>query len=66
MDADALIARISDAHGAVRQSDLRLERAQRRCLQRLVDSGCLTRHPHGLVALSDVDRRVLIARIHRG
>ena len=66
MDADALISRISDAHGAVRQADLRLERAQRRCLQRLVDSGRLTRHPHGVVALPDVDRRVLIARIHRG
>lgn len=33
MDAAALISRISDAHGAVRQADLQLERAQRPRLQ---------------------------------
>lgn len=33
MNADALTAHISNAHGAVRQADLQLERAERRRLQ---------------------------------
>ena len=66
MDTSALLTRISNAHGAVRQADLRLERAERRRLQALVDSGRLRRYAHGMVALPDVDKRVLIARVHRG
>lgn len=66
MDTSALLTRISNAHGAARQVDLHLERSERRRLQALVDSGHLRRYPHGVVALSDVDKRVLIARVHRG
>ena len=66
MDTSALLTRISNAHGAARQVDLHLERSERRRLQALVDSGHLRRYPHGVVALPDVDKRVLIARVHRG
>ena len=66
MDTSALLTRISNAHGATRQVDLHLERSERRRLQALVDSGHLRRYPHGVVALPDVDKRVLIARVHRG
>ena len=66
MDTSALLTRISDTHGAARQVDLQLERSERRRLQALVDSGRLRRYPHGVVALPDVDKRVLIARVHRG
>lgn len=66
MDTSALLTRISNAHGAARQVDLHLERSERHRLQALVDSGHLRRYPHGVVALPDVDKRVLIARVHRG
>ena len=66
MDTSALLTRISNAHGEARQVDLHLERSERRRLQALVDSGHLRRYPHGVVALPDVDKRVLIARVHRG
>ena len=66
MDTSALLTRIRNAHGAARQVDLHLERSERRRLQALVDSGHLRRYPHGVVALPDVDKRVLIARVHRG
>lgn len=66
MDTSALLTRISNAHGAARQVDLHLERSERRRLQALVNSGHLRRYPHGVVALPDVDKRVLIARVHRG
>ena len=66
MDTSALLTRISNAHGAAHQVDLHLERSERRRLQALVDSGHLRRYPHGVVALPDVDKRVLIARVHRG
>jgi len=60
------VTRIGDALGAVAQADLHLNRTGRRRLQALVDAGELKRYPHGIVALPGTDRRILIARLHRG
>jgi len=63
---DAILARVREHLGAVRQADLCLSRQERRVVQRLVDSGQLRRHPSGLIAEPGVDERVLVARLHRG
>ena len=63
---DAILARVREHLGAVRQADLCLSRQERRVVQRLVDSGRLRRHPSGLIAEPRVDERVLVARLHRG
>jgi len=63
---DNVLTRIGDALGAVAQADLHLNRTGRRRLQALVDAGELKRYPHGIVALPGTDRRILIARLHRG
>ena len=63
---DNVLTRIGDALGAVAQADLHLHRTGRRRLQALVDAGELKRYPHGIVALPGTDRRILIARLHRG
>ena len=66
MDDDVLLSRVGAARGAVCRADLRLSRNQRRYLERLVESGRLRLHPYGIVAVPNADRRVLVARIHRG
>lgn len=63
---EAILARVREHLGAVRQADLRLSRQGRRVVQRLVESGLLRRHPGGLIAEPEVDERVLVARLHRG
>ena len=66
MDDDVLLSRVGAARGAVRRADLHLTRYGRRYLERLVESGRLRLHPYGVVAVPNADRRVLVARIHRG
>lgn len=61
-----LTARVRACYGAVRLRDLKLDRTERRHVQRLVDRGELVGHPHGVVSLPEAARPVVLARIHGG
>lgn len=64
--SDDILMRVRGCYGAVRVRDLHLDRTEYRQVSRLIGSGDLSEHEHGVVSIPGTERDLVIARIHGG